>query len=105
MLDRPAIAPALRGRSRSTSLPIAAHDRAQDGDHDRTLALGGLAALGVLSLAWFPLHVPSVAWPWLLFLAWIFRSATESGSHTGTDTNAAAAAKRTDTTGHPEGHI
>jgi len=77
--------------------------RAHDGDHDRTLALSGLAALGVLSLAWFPLHVPAVAWPWLLFLAWIFRSATESGSHTGTDTNAAA--KRTGTAGHPGGHI
>jgi hypothetical protein len=49
-----------------------------DHDHDRTLALSGLAALGVLSLVSFPLHVPTIAWPWLLFLAWIFRSAAES---------------------------
>jgi O-antigen ligase len=41
-------------------------------------ALSGLAALGVLSLVSFPLHVPAIAWPWLLFLAWIFRSAAES---------------------------
>jgi hypothetical protein len=49
-------------------------------DHDRTLALSGLAALGVLSLVSFPLHVPAIAWPWLLFLAWIFRSAATSAA-------------------------
>jgi O-antigen ligase len=54
-------------------------------DHDRTLALSGLVALGVLSLVSFPLHVPSIAWPWLLFLAWIFRSAAERA---GTGDNA-----------------
>jgi O-antigen ligase len=41
-------------------------------------ALSGLTALGVLSLVSFPLHVPAIAWPWLLFLAWIFRSAADS---------------------------
>jgi O-Antigen ligase len=61
------------------------HDRGHEGgrdrdrNHDRTLALSGLAALGVLSLVSFPLHVPAIAWPWLLFLAWIFRSAAERG--------------------------
>lgn len=56
-------------------------DRGHDHDrnHNRTLALTGLAALGVLSLVSFPLHVPAIAWPWLLFLAWIFRSASVSG--------------------------
>jgi hypothetical protein len=53
----------------------------RDHGHDRTLALSGLAALGVLSLASFPLHVPAIAWPWLLFLAWIFRAATETMEH------------------------
>jgi O-antigen ligase len=48
---------------------------ATDIAHDRTLAATGLAALGVLSLVSFPLHVPAIAWPWLLFLAWIFRAA------------------------------
>jgi O-antigen ligase len=45
---------------------------ASDRAHDHTLAAGGLAALGVLSLVSFPLHVPAIAWPWLLFLAWVF---------------------------------
>lgn len=51
----------------------------QDGGSRRTLAWCGLAALGVLSLVSFPLHVPAIAWPWLLFLAWIFRSAADAG--------------------------
>ena len=49
--------------------------------------MSALAALGALSLVSFPLHVPAIAWPWLLFLAWIFRSAAkraeiaETGGH------------------------
>jgi O-antigen ligase len=54
------------------AIASAARIRDRDHDHDRTLALSGLAALGVLSLVSFPLHVPAIAWPWLLFLAWIF---------------------------------
>jgi O-antigen ligase len=54
------------------------HEHAHDRDHHRTLAFCALAALGVLSLVSFPLHVPPIAWPWLLFLAWIFRGAAES---------------------------
>lgn len=37
------------------------------------LAWSGLLALGLLACVSFPLHVASVAWPWLLFLAWVFR--------------------------------
>jgi O-antigen ligase len=48
-------------------------------DHHRTLALTGLAALGVLSLVSFPLHVPAIAWPWLLFLAWILADRSSTG--------------------------
>jgi O-antigen ligase len=44
---------------------------------DAALAAGGAAALVVLSLAWFPLHSPAVAWPWLVFLAWTFRASEE----------------------------
>jgi O-antigen ligase len=60
------------------AIASAARIRDRDHDHDRTLALTGLAALVVLSLVSFPLHVPAIAWPWLLFLAWIFRSAAAS---------------------------
>jgi tetratricopeptide (TPR) repeat protein len=41
---------------------------------DRPLAFAGLAALGTLSLVWFPLHAAAGAWPWLLFLAWTLRA-------------------------------
>jgi O-antigen ligase len=41
---------------------------------DRALASAGLATLAVLSIFSFPLHVPAVAWPWLLFLAWLLRT-------------------------------
>jgi O-antigen ligase len=40
----------------------------------RAFALAGLAALTVLCLLWFPLHLAAAAWPWLLFLAWVFRA-------------------------------
>jgi O-antigen ligase len=59
---------------------VASAARMNDHHHDRTLALAGLTALGVLSLVSFPLHVPAIAWPWLLFFAWIFRSAAERES-------------------------
>jgi O-antigen ligase len=49
--------------------------RLRDPAH-RALVWSGLGALGVLCVASFPLHVASVAWPWLLFLAWTFRQAT-----------------------------
>jgi O-antigen ligase len=48
-------------------------------DHHRTLALTGLAALGVLALVSVPLHVPAIAWPWLLFLAWILADRSSTG--------------------------
>lgn len=51
-------------------------DGAGDGDPEaRALAWAGLAALGLLAAVSFPLHVPAVAWPWLLFVAWLFRAA------------------------------
>jgi O-antigen ligase len=65
---------------------ITSATRMSDRHHDRTLALAGLTALGVLSLVSFPLHVPAIAWPWLLLFAWIFRSAAEreiAGAGTG----------------------
>lgn len=39
----------------------------------RALAVSSLAALGVLALAWFPMHVAAVAWPWVMLLAWVGR--------------------------------
>ncbi len=45
---------------------------------ERVLARAALAALAILSLAWFPMHVASVAWPWLVFFAWLDRRAMES---------------------------
>jgi O-antigen ligase len=44
----------------------------REGD-DRALAWSGLTALGVLSLAYFPFHVAMVAFPAILFLAWVLR--------------------------------
>jgi O-antigen ligase len=46
--------------------------RSREGE-DRSLAWSGLTALGVLSLAYFPFHVAMVAFPALLFLAWVLR--------------------------------
>jgi O-antigen ligase len=40
---------------------------------DRSLVGAGLAALTVLSLVYFPFHVALVAFPALLFLAWVLR--------------------------------
>lgn len=54
-------------------------DAADDAAIDaRALAWAGVAALGVLATFSFPLHVPAIAWPWLLFLAWLFRAAAEA---------------------------
>ena len=39
----------------------------------RALAWAGLAELAVLSLAYFPFRVALVAWPAVLFLAWVLR--------------------------------
>jgi O-antigen ligase len=46
---------------------------------DAPLAWAGAATLAVLAMVWFPLHVASAAWPWLLGLAWIFRASEEAG--------------------------
>ena len=40
---------------------------------DRGLVFSGLAALTVLSLAYFPFHVALVAFPAILFLAWVLK--------------------------------
>ena len=40
---------------------------------DQSLTWSGLTALAVLSLAYFPFHVALVAFPALLFLAWVLR--------------------------------
>lgn len=42
-------------------------------EDNRALVWSGLTALLVLSLAYFPFHVAMVAFPALLFLAWVFR--------------------------------
>lgn len=47
-------------------------------DDRRALAWACLGALAVLSAFWFPLHVASSAWPWLVCLAWICREADEA---------------------------
>jgi O-antigen ligase len=39
--------------------------------NSKALAIAGLVSLGILATFWFPLHAPAVAWPWLLFLAWL----------------------------------
>jgi len=44
-----------------------------DREDNRALAWSGLTALAVLSLAYFPFHVAMVAFPALLFLAWVLR--------------------------------
>jgi O-antigen ligase len=46
--------------------------RARAGE-DRALAWSGLTGLAVLSMAYFPFHVAMVAFPALLFLAWVLR--------------------------------
>jgi membrane protein implicated in regulation of membrane protease activity len=43
------------------------------GEDDQALVWSGLSALAVLSLAYFPFHVAIVAFPALLFLAWVLR--------------------------------
>ena len=52
-------------------------------DQSKALTIAGLVALGILATFWFPLHAPAVAWPWLLFLAWVFRR-PEAGARPGT---------------------
>ena len=47
-----------------------------DGD-DRALVWSGLTSLAVLSLAYFPFHVAMIAFPALLFLAWVLRPQEE----------------------------
>lgn len=44
-------------------------------ERDRPLAWSGLAALAVLSLVYFPFRVALVAFPAMLFLAWVLRPA------------------------------
>ncbi len=44
---------------------------------DRALAWAGLTALGLLALTFFPLRAAMIAYPWLLFLAWLLRRAAE----------------------------
>ncbi len=44
------------------------------------LAWAGTAALAVLSIAQFPFRLALVAFPALLFLAWIFRAAAEAAA-------------------------
>ena len=53
----------------------AARSRGGDNKEDeRVLAWSGLTALTVLSLAYFPFHVALIAFPALLFLAWVLRT-------------------------------
>lgn len=73
-------------------------DAADDAAIDaRALAWAGVAALGVLATFSFPLHVPAIAWPWLLFLAWLFRAAAEADAAPPL-TQVASQARATDTT-------
>jgi len=44
---------------------------------ERALAWGVLTALGIQALTWFPFRVALVAWPYLVFLAWVFARAAE----------------------------
>jgi hypothetical protein len=48
-------------------------------DRDRALAWGGIAALALLSLAYFPFRVAIIAYPAILFLAWVLRPGSELG--------------------------
>jgi O-antigen ligase len=41
--------------------------------NDRPLAWSGLVALALLAAASFPFEIALVAYPWLLFLAWVLR--------------------------------
>lgn len=63
---------------------------AEESPGDHALAWAGLTLLAVLSLTYFPLRVALVAYPALLFLAWILGpaeadSATEKGASEGGD--------------------
>ena len=61
-----------RGGALDRALP------AGDADRDRALALAGVTGYGVLALAHFPFHIPAVAYPALLFLAWLFAAAARA---------------------------
>ncbi len=50
---------------------------------DAALAVAGTAALAVLAVAQFPFRVALVAFPALLFLAWVFRAGVEADGLTG----------------------
>lgn len=54
-------------------LAAAARRTGSAGDPDRALAWAGLAGVAVLALAHFPFRIALVAFPALLFLAWICR--------------------------------
>jgi O-antigen ligase len=52
-------------------------------ERDRPLGWSGLAALAVLSLAYFPFRVAILAFPAILFLAWVLRPLPEDASEEG----------------------
>jgi O-antigen ligase len=56
---------------------LAAALRARPPGPERAFALAGAAALAILALAYFPFHIALIAYPALLFLAWVMRSAAE----------------------------
>ncbi|HXT19693.1 MAG TPA: O-antigen ligase family protein, partial [Thermoanaerobaculia bacterium] len=45
---------------------------------DRALAWGGLAALALLALAYFPFHLGPVAFGWMAWLGWLFAGADDA---------------------------
>ena len=47
---------------------------------DRGLVWGGLLSLGLLALAYFPLRLAPVAFPWLAWLAWLFSRDDRGGA-------------------------
>jgi hypothetical protein len=47
--------------------------RARGAGEDQGLAVAGVAALAILSLAHFPFRIALVGYPALLFLAWVLR--------------------------------
>ena len=44
---------------------------------DRPLAVAGCAALAVMALGYFPFETPLLAYPAILFLAWVFARASD----------------------------